>query len=39
MRYFDLHCDTPHELYRNNALLDENDGHVSLNKAGIKEIR
>ena len=34
MRYFDLHCDTPHELYRNNALLDENEGHVSLNKAG-----
>lgn len=33
MRYFDLHCDTPHELYRNNARLDQNDGHVSLNKA------
>lgn len=33
MRFFDLHCDTPHELYRNNALLDENELHVSLNKA------
>lgn len=33
MRYFDLHCDTPHEIYRNNMPLDENDLHVSLNKA------
>ena len=33
MRFFDLHCDTPHEIYRNNAHLDENDLHVSLNKA------
>lgn len=33
MRYFDLHCDTPHELYRNNTLLDRNDLHVSLEKA------
>ena len=35
MRYFDLHCDTPHELYNQNALLDENDLHVSLNKAAV----
>ena len=35
MRYFDLHCDTPHELYRNNAPLDENDLHISLNKADV----
>ena len=33
MRFFDLHCDTPHELYRNNASLDDNSCHVSLNKA------
>lgn len=33
MRYFDLHCDTPHELYRQNVPLDHNDLHISLEKA------
>lgn len=33
MRYFDLHCDTPLEIYRKGVPLDRNDLHVSLNKA------
>ena len=35
MRYFDLHCDTASELYNNNAALDENNLHVSLDKAAV----
>ena len=35
MRYFDLHCDTASEIYNNNTHLDENDLHVSLNKAKV----
>lgn len=33
MNLFDLHCDTPYELYRQNKSIFENDLHVSLKKA------
>ena len=33
MNYFDLHCDTPYELYRKQTKFDKNSHHVSLNKA------
>ena len=32
MNYFDLHCDTPYELYRKQTKFDENSHHVSLDK-------
>lgn len=35
MKLFDLHCDTPLELYRNNLQLESNDLHVSLSKASV----
>lgn len=33
MKYFDLHCDTPLEIYRKGMPLDHNDLHISLDKA------
>ena len=30
LKLFDLHCDTPSELYRNGTSLDQNPHHVSL---------
>lgn len=33
MKLFDMHCDTPLELYLKNQRLCDNDLHVSLNKA------
>ncbi len=33
MNYFDLHCDTPHLIYRANQPLDHNKLHVSLERA------
>ena len=32
MKLFDLHCDTPYELYHRQAALKQNDLHVSLDK-------
>lgn len=32
MNYFDLHCDTPYELYCNSLHFDSNELHVSLDK-------
>lgn len=32
MKYFDLHCDTPYEMYRKSTKFDENSHHVSLDK-------
>lgn len=34
MKLFDMHCDTPLEMYLKGQGLEENDLHVSLNKAG-----
>ena len=34
MRLFDLHCDTITELEKKNENLAENDGHISLDRAG-----
>ena len=33
MNLIDLHCDTAYKLYHGCNHLDENDGHISLNKA------
>lgn len=33
MNLIDLHCDTPYVLYNKNQHLDENTGHISLEKA------
>lgn len=34
--YFDLHCDTPYRMYKENQAFDRNELHVSLDKvAGI----
>ncbi len=32
MKLFDLHCDTPYELFHRHASLKKNDLHISLNK-------
>jgi len=37
MKLFDLHCDTPHRLYKTKEKLFENDLHISLSKAGCFE--
>ena len=37
MKLFDLHCDTPYELFRKKKHLQKNDLHVSLEKAEIFE--
>lgn len=33
MNLFDLHCDTPFELYKKQTELSENGLHISLKKA------
>ncbi|MBR2479453.1 MAG: membrane dipeptidase [Clostridia bacterium] len=33
MKYFDLHCDTPYEIFRKQSKLDKNCHHVSLERA------
>ena len=33
MKYFDLHCDTPYEIFRKQSKLDKNGHHVSLERA------
>lgn len=35
MNYFDLHCDTPFELYKHLSKLDSNDHYISLDKASV----
>lgn len=35
MKLFDLHCDTPYELYRQNKSLSKNDLHISLERASV----
>lgn len=37
MKLFDLHCDTPFELYHKKQHLSDNDLHVSLKKAEVFE--
>ena len=32
MKLFDLHCDTPYEIYHRHASLQKNDLHISLDK-------
>ena len=35
MKLFDLHCDTPFELYKKQTELEDNQLHISLKKAEI----
>lgn len=35
MKYFDLHCDTIGECYKQDKLLYENDLHVDIRRAGV----
>ncbi len=37
MKLFDLHCDTPYELFKNQKELSSNDLHISLEKSGVFE--
>ena len=37
MKLFDLHCDTPYRLFKDKKHLQNNDLHVSLEKAEIFE--
>ena len=37
MKLFDLHCDTPYRLFKDKKHLQDNDLHISLEKAKVFE--